>query len=91
VSAHLTRARVEQVAIEIKQVARFARGIDPATKGHISYPSMCGGLQSVLRGLVHDTAGPAAAALIEAAFKAVHDTESDDAGEPARKAAGGEA
>lgn len=71
--ARITQARVEQLAIEIKQAARFARGTDPGTRGHVSYPAMCGGLQAILRGFVREACGEKAAAVVDAAFKAVDD------------------
>ncbi|SHN40609.1 hypothetical protein [Rhizobacter sp. OV335] len=72
-STQLTRARVERLASEIKQVKRRARSADPATKGAISYPYLCGGMEATVCGLVDELAGPAAAALIKAAFAASDD------------------
>jgi hypothetical protein len=71
----LSRARVEQLATEIRQAGKHARTIDAKTGGHISYAAMCGGLQAMLRHLVLDLAGDAAAAHIEKAFDDVFATD----------------
>jgi hypothetical protein len=71
----LTRARVNQLAGEIGQAARAARKIDPETKGQVSYPGMCGGLEAILVGLVHDLAGPDAARKINQVLNDACSTE----------------
>lgn len=71
----LTQARLQQLAGEIGNAARAARKIDPETKGRISYPGWCGGLEAVLVGLVHDLAGFDAARKIN---QALVDAESSE-------------
>lgn len=64
----LTQARVRQLAGQIASTGRAARKINPDTKGQISYPGMCGGLEACLVGLVLDLAGPDAARTIDQAI-----------------------
>lgn len=73
-SGSLTRARVAQLAQEIRQCAATARVIDPAES--FSYPAMCGGLQATVRALVRDLAGDEAAKETDHAFDDAHRSDS---------------
>lgn len=75
--SHLSKERVAQLAAEIRGVGESSRQIDASTHGRISYPAMCGGLQVVLKGLVLELAGKAAAAEIDAAFNAAYADPAD--------------
>jgi len=75
----LTPARVQQLATEILNAARWARRIDPDTYGAISYAGMCGGLEAIIRGLIAHLGGEDAAATIAAAFGAAYDNATPDA------------
>lgn len=67
-SAALSKARVSELAAEIRRVGESARKADPQTRGRVSYPAMCGGLHAIVSRLVRELSGDRAAAYIDAAF-----------------------
>ena len=71
------QAALERAAASITRSAQFARITDSATRGHINYASLCGGLEGIVLQLVRDLVGHEAAAPIERAFGEAYDESSD--------------
>lgn len=75
---------IAQLAADITAGGEFARQMDPATKGSVCYPAMCGVLESIVCRLAGDLAGPAAREQITEAFKAAYrEAAPDQPGHPA--------